>query len=410
MAKQNNVRNRKKANNKKDKAPDKESKKTTSSPPPPRTKEDDETLSDTFFQHPLVQVAPFVLVPFIFYKILFFLSLKHPEIVNNASLGLLQLRSAVKVTDERQLLVIGAEVAENRYVTTGLGKVIKLEIAHEAFNSEDSFCRDGTVSWFQIMRFLKPLESESVGEFKGMPQIDAWNELCITRSHGLIDLFHPNQYASSNCSSYQKWSPCWAQECLALVNSIWGCAWKDDCPHSFSKIIHQVRHPIHTVDLLNTTICSEEKLKSSFLRLLNGWFPERNWDDLSCLDAMGFYEVDFQNTLIRAREAGLIHGIFQIESTSPCDVAHEAGFLDEFSALYEPTVKRTGELCRGGNPDEDAQSPTMFTKVKEHNKVNTPGLGKLKLEDFNENQALLKELGGLISKLGYDGVGDSEFL
>ena len=147
MAKQNNLRNRKKSSTQKNKAPDKTKSEEAATPEPAETDEAQETLRDTFTKHPLVRVAPFVLVPYLIYQTIYFLTLKHPEVINNVSLGFMKLRPAMKVTDQRQLLVLGAEVAENRFVTGGLGKVLNLEVVHEAFNTEENTTMDTVVRY-----------------------------------------------------------------------------------------------------------------------------------------------------------------------------------------------------------------------------------------------------------------------
>jgi hypothetical protein len=130
--------------------------------------------------------------------------------------------------------------------------------------------------------------------------------------------------------------------------------------------------------------------------------------------------VDFSNTLIKAREEGLIDGTFQIERTSPCEVASQAGFMQSVTAVYEPNAKKTSDLCHGEKPDKNAQSPDSFTKIKEENGVKIAGLGTMTLEDFEGgkhgnqlppgDRTLLEKVKELVSNLGYDQEEDSEFL
>ena len=131
---------------------------------------------------------------------------------------------------------------------------------------------------------------------------------------------------------------------------------------------------------------------------------------MPCLNAMAWYTVDFHKTLMGAREAGLVHGVFQIESTSPCEVASMAGFMDESTALYTPNAEKITRGCRELDGSLDAQSEDLFTRVKKTNKGDViPGLTPVTLKDFDDSR-LAKEVKNLVSVLGYAKEGDSEFL
>lgn len=404
------LRQRKKSNNRKKK--DSERKEEEEDRPPPPT-EKEETLSEVFFKHPLTRVAPFVLLPYIVWHSIYFFRLQRPDF-----LPFLNLRPAIGQQEQRQVLILGSEMSENRYVTLGMGKILGLEIVQEAFDAQKYFCRDGSVSWFQIMRFLEASRDTQAA------QIDTWKELCIDRNTSLAEVFHPNQYApSSTCSSRDKWSTCWSKECLQTIISLWGCAYDDDkpCQQQFSKVLHQVRHPIHSIEHLNATFCSNDKLKPSFTQLLKGWFPQREWDSLSCLETMAWYDIDFHKTLIKARGSGLVHGIFQIEKTSPCEVAALAGFLDELSVVYTPNAAKTKKLCHDDSSSaSDAQSRDTFTNTRKKNAGKMPPPEKLTFQDFeggkhgskykSGDMTLVKELKKLVHVLGYDQDEDSEFL
>lgn len=368
-----------------------------------------DSLSKTFFGHPLVRVAPFVLLPYIIYHVIFFVTLRHPEVISGATLGLVSFRPAMAAGDARQVLILGPEIPENRFIAGGMASTLGLEIVHEAFDSHNYFCRDGSVSWFQLMRFMEPL-NETVRNKEA--QFGAWKELCIDRNHTVIQLFHPKEYSPSKCSAYENWSNCWAQECFSVIKSAWGCEADEmrDCPQTFSHILHQVRHPMRTIEALNASVCPYPSLKSSFLKVVAGFFPDRDWDSLPCLDAMAWYTVDFHKTMINAREAGLIHGAFQIENNSPCEVASMAGFMDESTALYIPNAEKTTRGCRELDGNLKAQSGDLFAQVKKENKGDViPGMTPVVLKDLADSH-LAKEVNSLVSALGYAKEGDSEFL
>jgi hypothetical protein len=92
---------------------------------------DPETLWQTFQSHPLVNVAPYILIPYFLYKIMLMIVLRQPQIFT----GLIELRPAVAMNETRQVLVLGAIGSGTRQVAEGLSKVMKLEIALEGTNS-----------------------------------------------------------------------------------------------------------------------------------------------------------------------------------------------------------------------------------------------------------------------------------
>jgi hypothetical protein len=426
MVEQNELRQRKKNRNSKkkskdDKTKEEKAKSGKKQPAPDATDKDaefeKESLVQTFLRHPLVKVTPFILIPYAMYNFLHFIHLKRPDIVTDGTFGLIPMRPAIKSLEERQVLIIGSEVVENRNIVAGLQDSLKLEVVNEAFDAENYFCRDVSVSWFQIIRFLQPLESSTEDdEFVQYSTMKMWDELCLNRTDAIVSIFHPRNYRETNCSAYSRWSNCWARECLGVVNSQWGCAWNDSCEPSFARVLHQVRHPIRTIERLNSTFCPNEQWREPFLDLVSAWFPKRDWFVLSCLESMAWYVADFHNTLLKARDAGLIHGIFQIERTSPCEVASQAGFL---APLYEPNSEKISNLCHsdeGGNTGSKAAlSSDAFsdTKAKSDDK-------KMALEDFHGGKhhskrdagdtSLADVLKELVSKLGYDGEANSEFL
>lgn len=369
---------------------------------------EEETLSQTFFRHPLVRVSPIILLPYVIYQIIYFLALKHPEWITNGTFHLVSLRPSLSTEDFRQVLIIGSEIPENRFVAQGLAASLGLEIVHETFDPTRYFCRDGSTSWFQFMRFVEPLVETSRN--RDAP-FAAWKELCLNRNHTMVQVFHPKDYGPSNCSSYDSWSPCWAQECFSIVKSLWACELDDsrDCPQRFKRILHQVRHPIHTIQTLNATICPNLKLTASFLNVIGGFFPDRDWREMSCFHAMAWYTVDFHRSLIQARDAGYIHGMFRIENTSPCEVATMAGFGDEASALHFSNPEKITRICRDDEGNMGALSHDTFTRVKKENKMDgKPGSNQITLKHIDD-PILEKEIERLVSALGYDNDGDLEF-
>ena len=515
--------NKKKTNNKKDKKSAGTGTTASSQPPGQQQRATNnnnnndilmnETLSQVFWKHPLIRVIPYVLLPYVIYHTMYYVSLQSPNIVTTLTLGIWKLRPIVHPTnDMKQVLILGSEINENKHLANGLAHrstLLNLEIGLETTNTFSYFCRDGTISWFHVMRYIKKrpwnmielntaaaatsdnqngnvIDNPDEAKKQKLQEIqyNAWKELCIDRTEGLVGLFHPKHQIQSQCSSKSwipsfgrdEWSHCYARECLKIVNNMWGCAWKEleeedgdhedtgdestkGCLPQFTKVLHQVRHPLRTIEKLNATFCggnndddaSREKYRTSFISLISSWFPFeegrtegklqlRDYSALSCLDTMGVYVVEFHTTLLHAYDDGLVHGRFQIETTSPCEVVNMGGFLNPTTVLYEPNLQKVSKQCLldyeyYGGDDLDSssseqlhqqsssskkekelsssrpQSKSRFTEIKAQNegdkKKGKEDYGKkLTLDDFQHNPKLMKQLQDLIVKLGYDNDND----
>lgn len=373
--------------------------------------EEPETLLQTFFRHPLVRVIPIVFLTYIVYTIYNVLTLRHPEWITAASLGLVSLRPSVAPDGLRQVLIVGPEIQENYLISKNLASSLGFEITHEKVDAYNYYCRDGTVSWFQIMRFMEPV----LQAVKKEKTLGAWKELCLDRNHSMIEVFHPKDYGSSQCSTYEKWSNCWSQKCLNIVKSVWGCETDTTrpCPQQFSRILHQVRHPMATIATLNFTVCPHPKLKKAFTDVVAGFFPDRQWQEMSCLEAMGWYTIDFHQKLIKARDVGYIHGMFQAETVSPCEVASMSGLAEEVSAVYQPNVEKFNRACREDDDNKgnlDALAQDLFVKVKKKNKGDViRGVTPVTLQDISDSR-LSNEIRNLVAALGYETEEGAEFV
>jgi hypothetical protein len=465
---------------------------TTSNADPAAAAEPTETLFQTFTSHPLVRVSPFVVIPYLLYHLIYFVTLKHPEWVSSATLGFIQLRAPLAWHEARQVLIIGPEIAQNRNVATGLAQkaTLHVEVALEAMDASNYFCRDGTVSWFQIMRFLEPWEqppplnhqegeeSSWSNDTEVLPvskyqelQFQSWNRLCMNRTDPIVTLFHPKFHRETSCSTREVWSSCWAKECLSAVSSMWGCAWKSQngptqpsdgessssCLPPFERVLHLTRHPLRTIETLNATYCETPTDSHAFLELATSWFPLQlppphqlgqprsktdpvlllDWTQLSCLESMAMYVLQFHSTMLRAQDAGLVHGRISMESTSPCQVAQRAGFLESYTSLYEPHTERlaSDQVCPVldtmvyvdptdeapplkqlglgfGTPKVywDARNFKTFSKIGTTSSKQKTPLETVILETFVDSPMLLQEsLRQLITLLGYDAESSSEF-
>lgn len=338
-------------------------KKADSSDSDDAKKDGEETLSDTFFSHPLIVVLPYVLLPYLVYRSLYFFRLQHP---------LPGFRPAVAVSDERQLLVVGTMSVGTVQVATDLYKTLNIEVDHEAADASWYFVRDGTVSWFHGTRFA----SEK-------PQPQALAKFCTNMTLNMG--FHPNMYRSTSpCESTRStWNSCWASECFKLLAREWSCAsppgsgdenefeeWQkssSSCETPFRRTLHQVRHPLQTVESLVTKFCVggvDGTVHEEFQNFMPVVVPSLEETD-SCIEAAVKYVVSYTRSLMKARvEDGQIYGMYQVERTTPCEIARMAGFLEESTAVYGPHVSRLQSVCA------DPSSPANKRFLSEAHTIN----------------------------------------
>jgi hypothetical protein len=267
-------------------------------------------------------------------------------------------------------------------------------------------------------------------------RVDAFKEICFDRNSSMAKIFHPKLYAPSDCSSYASWSNCWSRECLQTISALWECGTREQsaktssngnastnqCSPPFRRILHQTRYPLDSIEIFNSTICASEKFKANFFTIVAGFFPYRDWGEMSCLDAVSWYTYDFESTLLRARkDSHLVDGMFPIESTSPCEVASMAGFVEDRSnAVDDATAARLSKICHGPNEDDDknvifksndkkdgkANSKDIFVPRQSKmtaSKVKTSLTWEDMERELGGNRKLVQLLKSLTEQLGYSG-------
>ncbi|KAI2510075.1 hypothetical protein MHU86_4369 [Fragilaria crotonensis] len=324
----------------------------------PNDESEEESLWQTFTSHPLIKVMPIVLVPYLLFHAYFFIRLQHPEY-----LGVGWLRPAVGLTEERQFLIVGTMSSGIDHVAKELVQNFQgLEVIPEASDAWWYFARDGTVSWFHGIRFLRPPKTlEPVANF------------CFNFTGHMG--FHPTNYRSnSGCSSRSKWDRCWAKECILLVDREWGCAvgsndelFGKSCETPFRKTLHQVRHPLRTVESLVTKFCVggiDGQLDPDFLKFMLPLFTSLSEQD-SCIEAAVKYVLEYTLAMLDARKKGLIAGMYQIETATPCDIVEMAGLTTPNDVVYAPNLEKVATIC--SQPFHKAKSP-MEPKVNEKKK------------------------------------------
>jgi hypothetical protein len=366
--------------------------------------EEDKALWDVFNSHPMVVSAKIVLLPYVLYLAYYFFRLQHPEF--------LRLRPAVLVSDPRQLLIVAAPFSGNIPITRALYKTLELEIGHETSDTTWHFARDGTVSWFHGIRFLNdPIA----------PPTKSLVEIC---KKGEMS-FHPSNYkypSDGNCSSRSSWDQCWQLECIQTVYREWGCSTGNtaaSCETPFQYKLHQVRNPMRTLEALTVEYCPEGldgPAKDSFLTYASAIFPNLDFADYSCLETAGYFLVEYQNAMIRARKRGDIDAFYRIEDSSPCDVARLAGLLELSTTIYPPHFRQIQGLC--ATDDESITSlpkPAVEaqTTVKQKEAAKTLGWKDLRgamhgSKRKPNNKDLEHKFREMFHAFGYDEAEESE--
>ena len=368
--------------------------KVSEQPPVP----EEETAWQTIKGHPLTMVIPIVLIPYSFYLAFLYLRLQRPDLLASATLGAVQLRPAVSITDERQLLIVATMSSGTVQVASDLRAQLNLEVGHEMADTDWNFVRDGTVSWWHGTRFMEPLELKDL--------VFRWSKLCGNYTENMG--FHPNMYKSSVCSGRKKWSKCWSKLCFDILKHEFGCSRSQQCETPFRTSLLQVRHPMRTLESLVTKFCKGSlngTIHPAFVTYATALFPDHDFEDDSCIEATAYYLVEYNLILVDAYSKGLIAEMYRIEETSPCDVARMAGLMDPATTVFAPNFEKIAHIC-----DDELSAANQVMESTKH-KVNI-GQVSLKWEDLRGGMhesrrpegdtTVEKSIRSLIKRLGYD--------
>lgn len=360
------------------------------------------------------------------------------------------LRPPVAISDPRPLLVVGSMSSGTSQVAHQLA-AMGLEIGHELSDTLWYPVRDGTVSWFHGIRYLP--RTVAVLQYS-IPTICE----SFLPSMG----FHPAMFRASPCGSFgtvsaaSTWSSCWRRECHQLLYKEWGCALpthpnirnqqergeeeefdknlhpllSQPCLTPFHRVLHQVRHPLRTIESLVAKFCingTEGQVQPSFQRVTYAlFFPGTNMSDVtpwSCIETAARYMVQYNRAMMDAMEQlQSIDGRYRIETTTPCQVAEMAGLVSIASPSVSSSLKdtsvdpsffprRTERLERHCRNENDGASTATLTTSLSHtiyqqpfqstfNRINR-GNVRFTLEDI-VNATLRNEVNMLIRDLGYD--------
>ncbi|OEU21438.1 hypothetical protein FRACYDRAFT_180502 [Fragilariopsis cylindrus CCMP1102] len=381
------------------------------------------SLSSSFWDYvPFVIITVVVLLPYALKNMYLYVFLQRPDLINSimvlsiipSSMAVL-LRPAVTVTDLRQVLIVGTISSGTKQVSYDLKNNLGSKIGHENSNSESSFVRDGTVSWFHGIRFIPRPTTLSTSNNNNQGDDDRDITVIITKfcqnlypSMG----FHPYMFrekSKGNCSLRNKWDECWKNECIDLLRHEWGCGLlhnnnnnnsssssssSTSCLTPFYNTLHQVRHPLRTIESLVTKFCIngiEGNIQPSFLVFVNTLFPqyENLSSSMSCIEAAGYYIYEYNTAMIDAKKRGYIDDMYHVEGVSSCDVASMAGFMggndgnmehaikddndndNDDGVVYKPKREKILNICKNDGSDDndnDDANKLMTSKQNLYNK------------------------------------------
>ncbi|GFH55135.1 hypothetical protein CTEN210_11611 [Chaetoceros tenuissimus] len=360
------------------------------------------SLWATIKKSPMFWISAVVMIPYSLYNFYLYLFLQRPDALQLATLNMYQPRPRVNLTDTRQVLIVGTISSGTTQVSHDLSKKLHLEIGHENAETNWSFVRDGTVSWFHGVRYIpRPgIDTELKNEYLFQQSINA---LCkqVYPNMG----FHPFMFRDGQCNLRQSWDACWKDECKQVLTSEWGCGLKENehtCVTPFQNVLHQVRHPLRTIESLVTKFCIngvEGKVQPVFITFASALFPQHDFSSMSCIEAAGYYVDEYNNAMLAV---DLDHS-FHVEETTICDIAKLAGFIEN-DVVYGPNKEIVSRICR------DEYSDTNQIMRSNRNTYNSGKLnlswddllgGKFGSRKNPGDSDLLNRIKLLSSKLGY---------
>ena len=388
--------------------------------------------AEKIHKNPLFVITAVILMPYALWNTYLYVFLQHPELI---SFLYPTIRPAVKLHDTRQLLIVGTISSGTSQVARDLKNNLGLEIGHENAEASWSFVRDGTVSWFHGIRYIaRPGMDTNVktnnnagGENNNMTFLTQVEYLCRELQPQMG--FHPFMFRDGKCSLRQSWGDCWRDECEDIVKKEWACGLRntsdkrddtamlrpqrrDDCETPFNKVLHQVRHPLRTIESLVAKFCIggiEGKVQPAFLIFANALFPQHKFAEMSCIEAAGYYVDEYNSAIRKARELGLVDDYFQVEEATPCQIAKAAGFMDpDSNSVYSPSRDGVLKLCAGESIGIDGAANQLMKSTE--NRYNT-GLVSLQWDDLmggkhgskkkSGDEDLQKRIKRLTRTLGY---------
>ena len=234
------------------------------------------------------------------------------------------------------------------------------------------------------------------------------------------------------------------------------------CPTPFRRVLHQVRHPLRTIESLVVKFCRggggdgddasaspngnqqqdevdarswlhKGTLHPSFVTVANALFggtpseflqdttttkkndPQydqdegsshshyyyyHNFSTYTCLEGTSYYWLEYTAAMDVALQQGRIHHRYQVETTSPCQVAQMAGFLESPTAVYTPHVERLQTQCRlaGGGGGEGVDAKEKQQRQPQHEQLPMVSTQYSVNQKKNNNKSTNKQDGGRLQQ------------
>eukprot|EP00924_Labyrinthula_sp_SR-Ha-C_P001359 maker-scaffold_44-snap-gene-1.91-mRNA-1 protein AED:0.01 eAED:0.01 QI:75/1/1/1/1/1/3/422/328 len=262
------------------------------------------------------------------------------------------LRPRVELTTERQVIIFGVQGSGTSDTSEKLNQ-LGFEVAHETSDALENFARDGTISWIHFVAAQKQ---------------EINTDLLCRRPRERI--LHSIQFEASDSCSYRKlWNNCWRDHCKKVFKKWNGCMYKENgCETKFRKQLVQVRNPLKNIASLVVKFCTTAKKDSvphpDIYEVIASLFPTVDFEKYQgCIDIFTKYWIEYYAVV-----SGIAY--YQIENTSPKEIAEFAGF-----------------------------HPTMEINTK--TKVNEVNKGRLRLTLQNISSTLVEDLLDISAKYGY---------
>jgi hypothetical protein len=136
-------------------------------------------------------------------------------------------------------------------------------------------------------------------------------------------------------------------------------------------------------------------MDAGYVRMIQALFPHRNFTEYSCIQAAGYYVLEYHKAMLKAVKEGLIQQSYPVEETTPCQVASMAGFDGFGSAVWEGSKENFVKACSDPQDGSSGHQPMISTEYK----IND-GRIRLTKTDFDDPK-LYNELLDLTKTLGY---------
>eukprot|EP00322_Chrysochromulina_rotalis_P024231 CAMPEP_0115837172 /NCGR_PEP_ID=MMETSP0287-20121206/5084_1 /TAXON_ID=412157 /ORGANISM="Chrysochromulina rotalis, Strain UIO044" /LENGTH=344 /DNA_ID=CAMNT_0003290675 /DNA_START=32 /DNA_END=1066 /DNA_ORIENTATION=- len=340
----------------------------------------------------------------------------------------------MQLDGQRSLLIIGFMSTGTRQMALELEN-LGLEVQHEQSDARHFRCRDGTVSWAHAIRFLRfgteTARADAVRELCSSPGIDGFSFAFFSFPH---DCAIPKQQDLHTVESRRKhWDACWETSCREILHQELGCAHTEHqpprgeahCITPYSKVLLQVRQPLHTLESLVAGYCkgndtAERAADSEQLRFLSrmGLVRPANVGNPPNLpdDGDGGCTVGFGWALSRYVRAvrPFVDGTYRVEMTPPCEVGSLGLGLTNFSmpaaTRAAPNWSPLLPVHVAANADDACRARTGSSRGpgrgEQHGHINRKNVGAAKVTITMArlrrlDAALAKEMATLTVDLGY---------